>query len=188
MVMKNWSAYLYESDFGCEPELRNKITAIWFTSLYDTLEAEARGNGSYYQGLLETCRAIGRPRLLHHCKKIENLCQGIRIFMDGYRVKEQIFIQDFRNQLVHGWQGNPLEELVTVKYVWKGRYKRRKVAWDCYHRVQRNLARRGHDSILAELFGPIWRMEPHFVRELLQLSNVHGNLDRLRREIFEGLE
>lgn len=188
IVLKNWGFYLYEKEFDGEPELRNKLTAIWFSSLYDTLAAEVRDNGAYYQNLFEACERIGRPGLLRHCCLIPSLCGGIRQFMDDYSVKQQIFIQDFRNQLVHGWQANPFEEKVAVKYVWRSRFITKRISWACNTRVQRRMHQRGIDNVLTELFEPIWRQEHHFVRELLRVTQVSENLERLRKEIYEGVD
>ena len=183
--LQNWGRVLFTNEFNDEPELRNRIASIYFSALYDTLEAQIR----IYDILIKSCEAIGKGKLIYYCKKIEEMCDYIKLFLEKYTVEEQLFIYNFRCQLVHAWQFNPFQDEVAVKYVKDERLINEKMPFDKYHSLIRPYLEEGDfDAVLSKLLSPIWGKKEPFIVGILNLTMVPGNMEILHREIFEGVE
>src|SRR5579863_3869934 len=146
-VLQNWGFYLFNEQFKGELELRNKLGSIWICSLYDTLDGEER----VLPELLNSSEKSASPILVHYCGQISELAKATRRFLASLSRPQQLFLQDFRNQLVHAWQINPRQARVSIKYVSGNRLIREQVDREAYHLEIRPFYEEGIDQSLAAI-------------------------------------
>lgn len=180
----NWGRVLFTNDFDNEPELRNRIASIYFSALYDTLEANIRINDT----LLKSCKQTEKVKLIYYCEKIKEMCDRIMNLLSKYSIEEQLFIYNFRCQIVHAWQFNPFQKEVSVKYVKDNTLITKKIPFDTYHSLIRVYFNEGDiDDTLFRLLSPIWINKGPFIVGILSLCMVPGNMEIIHKEIFEGV-
>jgi hypothetical protein len=108
----NWGFYMFSPEFDTEPELRNRIGAIWLCSLLDSLEAEQRAISK----LENRAADVGEEHLIKRCHDAASLMESVKEVMALYDLREQLFLTDYRNQLVHSWIARRHGQVTTVKY------------------------------------------------------------------------
>jgi hypothetical protein len=183
--LQAWAFYLFDESFDGEKELRNKAGTIWFGSLYDTLDGELR----ILPDLQIAARQIGRPKLIYYADKISEMCIGVKRMFSRYSKEEQLFLYDFRCQLVHTWGSNTFQPQVQIKYVENNELRRETMSFHDYHTAIRPLYECGPpDETLWRLLSPLWQRKEPFLVGLLNATFVPGNLGKLRADIFEGIE
>lgn len=114
--MNNWGFYLFNSEFDNEPELRNKIGTIWLCSLLDTLEAQHR----FLPEIEKEALANGWPILAYNARRLTGIGTVTSELLGTLSREEQIFLGDFRNQLVHSYLAGRHKKFITVKHCKKG--------------------------------------------------------------------
>jgi hypothetical protein len=115
--LSNWGFYLFNSEFDGEPELRNKIGTIWICSLLDTLEAEHR----FLPEIEKEALANGWQILAYNARWLTGFGAITSELLGSLSREEQIFLGDFRNQLVHSYLAGRHKKFITVKHCEEGR-------------------------------------------------------------------
>jgi hypothetical protein len=137
---KNWALYLFEPDFDSEPELRNKANAIWISSLIDTLEGEKR----ILDDLEKHAHHYENQAHIACCEFIRRICRAVEEILALYSKEEQLFLDDFRDQLVHSWRWK-----FWIRYFERRAVAQDKVTFTDYHAIVRPFYERGVDTSLA---------------------------------------
>jgi len=111
-LAENWGFYLFNFAFDFETELRNRISSIWISSLLDNLDSGKQS--------IEECLVVVKKRNFFRAEEFLNLAeelnQAIGELLQNFNREEQYFIQDFRNQLVHGHLRGMTENIKKWKY------------------------------------------------------------------------
>ena len=110
--VRNWGLYLFSPEFDDELELRNRLGAIWITSLLDSLEGERRSLDSYRR----EAQVRGLPHLLEVCDQVALFIECVKDVLRLYSRSEQIFLNDFRDQIVHSWLARRHVPRFRIKY------------------------------------------------------------------------
>jgi hypothetical protein len=112
-LAESWGFYLFDVSLEKEPELRNKITAIYVGGMLDTMDsriadrlATARFTAQYHS--LDNLRAW--------CDRVSEFRAIVATLLRRYNYEEFVFLQFMRNQLVHGWRGGEHEQRFKVRY------------------------------------------------------------------------
>lgn len=109
---RSWGFFLFSPEFDGEPELRNRIGAIWLCSLLDSVEGEARVLESYQQ----RAASLGMGHLVSACDEVALFIDSVEELLARYSRDEQIFLADYRDQCVHSWLGRRHNLESTFKY------------------------------------------------------------------------
>jgi hypothetical protein len=98
---RNWGFYLFGTEFRHEVPLHNRISAIWFTALLDSVEGQGRSSAK----LRAEAAKRGLPHVAHYIDQADQFVDAVREVLRLYTRGEQVFIADYRDQLVHCWLG-----------------------------------------------------------------------------------
>lgn len=115
----NWGFYLLDPQFANEPELRNKVGTIWLISLLDSIEGETRAAALYRSAANEQ----GLAHLVSVADQLDRFFACIREVLCLFSREEQIFLRDFRDQLVHSWLARRHAPSTAVKIFLNGELK-----------------------------------------------------------------
>ena len=143
----HWGFYLVNENFDSEPELRNRIGAIWFSSLYDSIEGLDREMDGY--------KLVAEE---HHLENIKKWCsvttefiESIADLLSEFSKIEQLFIQDFRDGLVHSWLHKRHQQEFNVRFFKDHELVREKIKGTEYFGLIRPLYAQGFDIVLTKL-------------------------------------
>ncbi len=92
---------MFSPEFDNEQELRTRVGVIWLCSLLDSVEGERRSVASYRKKATER----GLTHLVPFCDQAERFVKTVEEILSRYSRDEQLFISDFRDQIVHSWLG-----------------------------------------------------------------------------------
>jgi hypothetical protein len=157
----NWGFYLFDPAFEAERELRNKVGAIWLTSMLDSLEAEVRSAETYQKQADEH----GLHHLSNVLEQVRTFFRYIREILALYSREEQLFIRDFRDQIVHSWLARRHVDAFRVKYFSAGEFRQERISSEDFNALLRPFYASGPlDRTLATLLGrgldqglPYWK-------------------------------
>ena len=142
----NWGFYLLDKEFDDEPELRLRIGTIWICSLLDTLEAQH----AQLPKLVKEAEQHGWKSLVHAAGQLEKFCGVVAQVLELLTREEQIFLTNWRNQLVHSYLSGRHSEKIGVKFATGGRIVFETIHWREYHDIFNQLTvDRGHDTLQA---------------------------------------
>jgi hypothetical protein len=127
----NWGYYLFSDEFKDQLVLRNKIGTIWLCSLFDTLEAQHQ----HLPRLEIEAKKNSWPSLEHNARELTKFCMVTGELLELYSKEEQIFLQDFRNQLVHSHLSGRHGGSYRIKYIEKGNLKLENIPIDQYKEI-----------------------------------------------------
>jgi hypothetical protein len=143
----NWGLYLFDAKFDDELELRNKIGCIWLMGLQDAVVGEARS--------MDALRAYAEEKGFVNARifldRVQEYMEIIKRLLSGYSIDEQIFMQDMRDQFVHGWLSKRQQSKFPVKYFEDGQIKTLVVTSSEYREFLAPLLALGVDDVLADL-------------------------------------
>jgi len=111
-MANNWGFYLFSSELAGEPQLRDKISVVMISGLLDTVEAKNRVIEAYRRD----AKTKGFENIVAWCDRAKEWCTAAENVLSLFSKEEQLFIQDTRNRLVHGWLNNTHRERIRVKY------------------------------------------------------------------------
>jgi len=182
ILVKNWGLYLFSPEFKSEPELRNKIGAIWITSLLDSLEGELRSLDWHRQEANNRCL----PHLLQVCDQVALFMDCIKEILGLYSREEQHYLNDMRDQLVHSWLARRHTPEFYIKYFDGSSIVKERIVQAEHAKIIRAiLGVNGPDRALFELLlrARDFRLRYwHVIDELLRVPK----LDRLQDEMLSG--
>ncbi|MDT8342735.1 MAG: hypothetical protein RQ751_14590, partial [Longimicrobiales bacterium] len=72
--IRSWGLFLLSPEFDDEPELRNRISAIWLCSLLDSLEGELRA----LDGHKEKAEELGLAHITAACDEVGLFTQCVK--------------------------------------------------------------------------------------------------------------
>lgn len=151
MWVKNWGGYIFAKEFEKEVGLKNKITTIWFASLIDLVSLEDGRLEQYLRQIDEQ----NLPHLKRYVAQARFLYAQVAELLSSFSIEEQVFIHDFRDDLVHGFLTGKHARERNIKYVENlklvtrrvPREEREKLIWDA-------LEQKGHkplDDFLSDI-------------------------------------
>jgi len=146
-MANNWGFYLLSEEFEKEINLKNNIFTIWFSSFFDLLYEE-KNIVNKYKAIAEDNGYINMATMTD---RILEFCEIIKEVVSKYKRAEQVFIQDFRNSLVHSRLNRPHNENIAIKYVEKSQLKNEKLSYNEYHDIIRDLYESGFQNNLSRL-------------------------------------
>jgi len=183
--LRNWGIYLFGEAFAGEKELRNRLGVVWISSLYDTLDGEKR----LLPELKMSAIVANTPAFTFYCEQIGQIAVATARFLSRFSRNEQIFMQDFRNQLVHSWQLNPRQPFVVTKYVEGQKYHVGvKMPRDEYRVAVRPYYQNGIEQSLIEITGRIWTLKEPYMHLLYMFAAVPDLLNRIQRDLDAALQ
>lgn len=142
----NWGFYLLDKEFDDEPELRIRIGTIWLCSLLDTLEAQH----AQLPKLVKEAEENEWPTLVHAAGQLEKFCGVVAQVLGLFSRDEQIFLSNWRNQLVHSYLAGRHRDRIGVKFASEGRVISITLPWREYHDIFNSFtADKGHDTFQA---------------------------------------
>ena len=98
LLVTTWGYAMFSREMEEHEHVRNKVSVIWISSLFDTVEAgerfivEAERDAVY----------AGFNDLEFNAKQMKNFCHLAAEAIQVFNREEQVHIQDTRNQWVHG--------------------------------------------------------------------------------------
>ncbi len=131
--VSNWGFYLFSHEFDKEFELRNKIGTIWICSLMDTMEAQQ----IELPKLKKEADEQGWFMLADAIDQLSNFCVLVGELLEVLSREEQIYLYDYRNQLVHAFLTSRHKDIISVKFFAKKRFEKEKIPYEEYHRICR---------------------------------------------------
>lgn len=178
----NWGFYLFDPSFDGEPELRNKINAVWVCSLFDVIDGRKR----ILTDLERHATYYGNKFHLDCCKFVKEVCEAVEDVLSLYTKDEQIFLNDFRDQLVHSWRWRVHEDVIS-KVAWfeSGEIKREKMSHADYHAIVRPFYEQGVDHALAQCRKVLPGTPPDFWKFVVKATDEFTQ--RLQEEIQDGI-
>jgi hypothetical protein len=111
-LANTWGVYLFDSKLNAEPELRNKISVVIISGLLDTVQAKDRVIDAHKREAEER----GFENIVAWCDLAKEWCVAAQGVLSLFSKEEQLFIQDCRNQWVHGWLTKTQQERFRVSY------------------------------------------------------------------------
>ncbi len=96
--------------------LITKAMVLLFTSLLDVVSSHSKK----IDGFKNEAVSKNQLHLVRYCKQSYELVDSIIELWSAFTEEEQIFIQDYRNQLVHGYLNGQNEKHIRVKYIKNG--------------------------------------------------------------------
>lgn len=123
-----WGFYLLSDEFKKEKELINKAGTIWLCSIYDTTEL---GNREL-DNIINDATKSNHPDIVENCEQMKVFIKTACSFLEKFSYEEQLYLQDSRNQWVHGYQKNIHNNVVSIKYVKDGTLFKEKIPRETY--------------------------------------------------------
>ena len=160
-VADMWGFYLCDAEMDREPELRNKITAIWIRSLIDSIEGEQR----YLSKYRDEANKRGFANMCLICDRLREYFECVRGTLSRFTKEEQVFLYHVRNMLVHGWVIADHRETINIKY-----FDGEKVAVEVFERDE------------------YWDLKKEFYRQVEQNNADEKNLDEILAPLRERLK
>lgn len=172
----NWGIYFFDSDFDKERELRNKIGAIWFSSLYDSLDAERRVLEEYKKHAIEQ----SYTNMINLCNIVNDLFLSVTELLSSFSKPEQLFIQHFRDALVHSWLHKHHNDSFYIRYVENLTLVTEKILHKDFHDIIRPFYYSGFEDNLESL-------RIRFTDTNLQYWALSNYIRENRHEIAKGI-
>ena len=145
---KNWGVYLQAKEFDQESELKNKVIAIWISSLIDPILKEEGWLNNY----LEKAKALNLIHLERYAKQAQYFFKSMKNLLSLFSREEQVFITDFRNQLVHGLLAGRHENKRLIRYVERGQLVEKHIPRHEYEEIIRTvIGSSSMDEVLCDL-------------------------------------
>lgn len=156
--LENWGFYLFSPEFDKESELRNKLGVLWICSLLDTLEAQSR----WLPEMEVEAHSCGWPTLEHAARELAKFCAVVGEVIVLFSREEQIFLIEYRNQLVHSYLSGRHRADVSVKYYQQGKFLRRTLPAAEYRAIVRPFYEAGqlYNSVASIVSRVISRTTP----------------------------
>lgn len=175
----NWGFYLLDKRFDDEPELRTRIGTIWLCSLMETLEAQH----VHLPSLKKEAESNGWPTLAHAAQELQKFCGIVGQVLALYSREEQIFLSNWRNQLVHSYLSGRHREKIGVKFAVEGRVVSTNIRSREYHDIFNSLTvDKGHDAFQAA--GPLIARA---LDQRLKYWSAVGTLQRGQERMYEEM-
>lgn len=162
----NWGFYLFSTDLH-EPELKNRIGTIWIIGLLDSLEAEER----ILLAHKEEARKRRFKNMVAWCERAEELYLFTKDVLSLYTKEEQLFLEDYRNQLVHTRRNKIHNEKFNVRYFDGAKFITEPITKAEYNDSIRPFYMSGLDLNLSELIGRFVNAELMYWSALNTLRN-----------------
>ena len=177
VCLESWGFYLFDDDFNDEPQLRNRLGAIWLASLFDSLHAEIRQVKKYRNASL----IRGLNHLPRYCDQAEYFFGTVREIMGKYSKSEQIFIVYLRNQWVHSFLSGRHAEKVGIKFVENDKLKSEQLTRDQYDELVRpHFKKASLDQTLQELVS-------RAIDQNLEYWTIVGEFQKKRNAFYEAM-
>ena len=181
--LRNWGFYLFDKHFESEVELRNRVATLWICSQFDTLEAQKHR----LPKIRAEAQQNGWPTLVHASDQLEKFCTLISRFIGNLSREEQIYLLDFRNQLVHSYLSGIHESRIKVKCIHQGQFVTENISTDQYNEIIRSFYEGGKtvDQVVAPLVTPLLNREnnPNY---WLAIESMQFHSDEIYRILREG--
>lgn len=181
-ICRSWGFHFFSPEFDNEPELRNRIGAIWITSLLDSLEGEIRLLAS----IRERAAERDLPHVLDACDEIELFLECIKEVLEKFSPREQVVLSDMRDQLVHSWLGRRHTPYLSIRYFDGESFVREKLLQEEHSQIIREQQIGTVDEALLPLIerfrDPLLRYW-HVVKELIELGT---GLDQVQDLLLAG--
>ena len=191
-MANNWGFYLFSDELDSEPQLRNKITVIMISGLLDTVEAENRVLDTYKAQAEEN----GYSNMVLWCEKAREWCEAAQGVLNLFSMEEQLFIQDFRNKLVHGWLNKTHQEEFNVKYFNGVEIVSEKINRDAYNDIIKVpmlgvrdgniIFQKSSEDTLAEFATKFINLELDYWR-IANVLNSEGYMDNVCQQIYSDI-
>ena len=112
----NWAVYLLSDNYQGDRPLITKAMVLLFTGLLDVVTSHRKKIDDFRN------EAVSRNQLylVRYCQQSYELVDSIIELWGALTEEEQIFIQDYRNQLVHGYLNGQNEDNIRVKCIKNG--------------------------------------------------------------------
>jgi len=177
--LNNWGIYLFNPDFDNEPELRNKIGTIWLCSQLDTYEAHHR----HIPEVVQEAKKNNWPSLIHNAKQIRHFCYAAGEVLNKFSREEQIFLVDFRNQLVHSYLRGRHSQAIKVKYYSNGQLMTESLSWKEYSDITKQFYEKAPlDEVLAQIIKKALDPNLHYWQLVNYFDKNKETLYKLMRE------
>lgn len=181
--ISNWGFYLFDQEFDKEVELRNKISAVWICSLLDTIDGKER----IYDDLRARASQFENKYLIQYCDHIESLSEAVKDVLNLYSKEEQLFVFDFRDQLVHSWRWKVHQPDFWVTYFADDKIKKEKQEFDDYHASIRSFYEAGIDNSMKQIVERFKNSPTRYWAAIRELQKP-GIMDKIHKEKFMGID
>lgn len=191
-MANNWGFYLFSGELDSEPQLRNKITVVMISGLFDTLEAESRVIDVYKA----EAEKKGYANMVAWCESAREWCVAVQEVLSLFSKDEQLFIQDMRDQLVHGWLNKTHRERFPVKYFNGEAIVKEEVDREDYQDIIKIpmlgvrdgniIFQKGLDDTLTEFSAKFINSELNFWR-IVNGLNSEGFMDNVYSQIYSDI-
>jgi hypothetical protein len=163
--ISNLGFYLFEEPFNRDIELRNRLGTIWVCSLFDTIKAQEKDLSEI--GKEATSR--GWASLIQALNELEKFVPIVIDLLEPLSCDEQLFLHDFRNQIVHSYLSKRHSDHVKIMVLTSGAMVKKTMSWHEYHETIRRFYNNGLsldetlNNILTKIFiklpeHPYWRI------------------------------
>ena len=182
ILAENWGVYLTHTDLDTEPELRNKIAAIWISGLLDSLDAQKRVLDKYE----EEAKSKNYKNMVIWCQRAREFYGYTKEILAIFTKEEQLFIQDLRDQLVHGWLHKKHNDEFNVKYCDGDSIVVEKISNEEYHALVRDFYFSGLDKTMAGIVKRFCDYELNYWKAISMLTS-DGYYDEVAKAIYSDI-
>lgn len=182
--IKGWGFYMFSPEFDNEQELRTRVGVIWLCSLLDSVEGERRSLASYRKKATER----GLNSLLPFCDQAERFVKTVEEILSRYSRDEQLFISDFRDQVVHSWLGRRHMDRFRVRHFDGKTIVREELELMAHADIVRPFYEKGiYDLDLPGLLSRFRDLNLRYWHVVIQM-NAPGVLQQLQDALMNGKE
>lgn len=173
-IANNWGVYLFSEDFKQESKLKNRIFCIWEVSLFDSLESEKQ----IVKKVLNYAKENKHISLHSLAEEIQRFISFTIDILSIYNMKEQVYITDFRDQLVHSSLNKYFNNHTTVKYIKNNELKKKKLTQEEYRDIILEFL--GNNEVPDEILDDL---RTRFVKQYLKPVNYSKALAVIRNRV-----
>lgn len=172
----NWVDYVFSEKYEKDRPLRTKSAILILTSLLDVVSSHDKK----IEDLKNEAVSFNYGYLVRYCEQATEFKSSILELFRLYTKEEQVFLQDYRNQLVHGYLNGQNEKIIKIKYVSDtGTIEVKNICAVEYNKLINNIHDRGlFGDVSLELIGRFINKDLKFWKIWQEYSSIHSELYR----------
>lgn len=129
---RNWGYYLLTDKYNNDPGLQGKLASIWMSSLLDPIQKEDKT----LQKLRGQIAVSNLEFMGRYLDQVSEFYKSIRELLSEFSKEEQLFVANYRDQLVHSFLAGRHESTRKIRYCENGRFHRPNISRDEYEEIQ----------------------------------------------------
>lgn len=170
----NWEEYIFSETYEKDRPLKTKSAILILTSLLDVISS----HNKKVKALKSEAVRLNYNYLVRYCEQATEFKNSILEIFWLYTKEEQIFMQDYRNQIVHGYLNGQNEKRFRVSFVSNnGNVEVNTISANEYREIISEVHNRGlFGDIALELVNRFANKDLQYWKIWSEYSNIHSDL------------